>query len=61
MVLFNIRHRESFPIKTLLGLNPRKFSPANLSTFVIVIVNVTHPAILQILWIELKLLCFVLG
>ena len=34
-VILNVRHHKSFPMKTSLGLNLRKFSPANLSTFMV--------------------------
>ena len=32
---FNVRHRESFPMKTLLGWIHESLSPANLSTFMV--------------------------
>ena len=31
----NVRYRESFPVKNFIGWNPQKFSPANLSLFMV--------------------------
>ena len=38
MALFkflNVRHLESFPVKNFIGWNPQKFSPVNLSSFMV--------------------------